>query len=197
MNVLDLDRRAVLRSIELVDSVEPGQVALPTPCDGWDLRALLMHMTSQHHAFAAAARLDVDDPAVWADRPLGTDYRGDYAAAAHDALAAFATDGVLGEVLRMPWISYERTFPGRQAISFHFLDYVVHGWDVAATLGVDRDIEDELLLATLRVAKLEVPDRPERLLPGSSFRPALPVGDGDGPQAELLQRLGRDPDWKA
>ena len=57
-------------------------------------------------------------------------------------------------------------FPARQAISFHFVDYVVHSWDVARTLDLPLDFEPALLDAALAVAKA-VPEVP----PGSGPAP--------------------------
>jgi len=50
---------------------------------------------------------------------------------AEAVLAAFAADGVLKRRFALPEISTAFDFPAAQAISFHFIDYVVHGWDVA------------------------------------------------------------------
>ena len=54
-------------------------------------------------------------------------------------------------------------FPAAQAISFHFIDYLVHGWDVARSLGVDYELEPDLLAAALPVAQA-VPDGEPRKL---------------------------------
>ena len=55
--------------------------------------------------------------------------------------AAFAADGVLDRDFTLPEIDPAATFPAGLAISFHFIDYVVHGWDVARTLGLDYQLE--------------------------------------------------------
>jgi uncharacterized protein (TIGR03086 family) len=197
MNVVELDRKAVLRSVDIVASVTPQDLSRPTPCAAWTLEQLLVHMIREHRGFAAAAAGETSDVSVWDDQPLGDDPAAAYADAAHAVVAAFAGDGVLAGTFWLPKVASDRTFPARQAISFHLLDYVVHGWDVAATLGQPRTVDDELVEATLRVARLEVPDRPQRALPGASFRTALPPVDGESPQQRMLRLLGRDPDWTA
>ncbi|MGH7292829.1 MAG: maleylpyruvate isomerase N-terminal domain-containing protein, partial [Myxococcota bacterium] len=52
--LLPLHRIAVLASIDVVDTVRPEDLHLPTPCAGWNLVDLLAHMTVQHRGFAAA-----------------------------------------------------------------------------------------------------------------------------------------------
>lgn len=79
------------------------------------------------------------------------------------------------------------------AISFHFVDYVVHAWDVAATLGVTVELADDVLGAALVVAR-RVPTDPARRGPGFAFAPALEVPEGAGVLEEALRLLGRAPE---
>src|SRR6201987_3793366 len=120
-------RTAVLASVDIVDGVNRDQLQRPTPCDGWNLGQLLAHMTVQHRGFAAAARGDGADLALWdassvADA-VAADPAGPYAAAAADVLEAFAADGVLGASFALPEFGPGAAFPGEQAIGFHFVDY--------------------------------------------------------------------------
>ena len=197
MNVVELDRRAVLRSVDVVSSVTPADLVRPTPCSAWTLELLLVHMIREHRGFAAAARGETSDLSVWDDQPLGADPAAAYADAARAVIEAFAADGVLGGTFWLPKVAADRSFPARQAISFHLLDYVVHGWDVAASLGLPWVADDELVEATLQVARLEVPDRPQRALPGASFRTALPPVEDASAHERMLRLLGRDPYWSA
>jgi uncharacterized protein (TIGR03086 family) len=184
------DQRAVLISVDLIARLTDRDLDRPTPCAGWTLRVLLEHMTTQHHGFAAAAAGDGADSAVWQARPAGPDPVAAYTDAAHRVVAAFAVADVLERPFALPEISTKTTFPGSLAIGFHFIDYVVHGWDVAHTLGVPFDLPPDLAATALRIAR-SVPDGPERHLPGAAFRPGLPVPEGAGPLDEILARLGR------
>ncbi|MCZ0986276.1 hypothetical protein O1M54_12615 [Streptomyces diastatochromogenes] len=58
---------------------------------------------------------------------------GVHRVAATAVLAAFAEPGAAEREFRLPELG--RSFPGHLAIGFHFVDYVVHAWDVAAALG--------------------------------------------------------------
>lgn len=199
MDIVRLDRTAVLESVRLVESAGPGDWDRPTPCDRWTLRLLVEHMGVQHLGFAAAARGEGADPAVWEPaRPAVGDPVARYREAAHAALDAFARPGVRDGRFALPEISAATTFPATTAIGFHFLDYVVHSWDVAAALGLRTALPEAVAEAALPLA-LRVPDGERRERPGAAFRPSLPPGpgaEGSGALHRVLSALGRSPDWR-
>jgi uncharacterized protein (TIGR03086 family) len=191
----DLDRHAVQRSMEVVRRVLPTDLDRPTPCEGWTVLDLLNHMTAQHRGFAAASRGQGGDLRHWTSDPAaGVDLVADYLAAAEEVLTAFAADGVLQRSFALPEVSTATEFPGVQAIGFHFIDYVVHGWDVARALGQEYHLDDELVPAALRIAEA-VPNGPERLAASAAFRPALAMDSATGALDRLLLLLGRSPTW--
>lgn len=191
INLLEADAAATRRSVEVVARLAPSDLDRPTPCAGWDLRALLAHMTVQHRGFAASAAGRGADPAVWRPTPA-PDPVAAYAAAADGVMTAFATPGVLDRDFVLPEIPRAPSFPGRIAVGFHLVDYVVHGWDVARTLGLPYTVDAEVLAATLPIARA-VPDGPGRLAPGAAFAPGLSLPADADPLDEILRRLGRDP----
>ncbi|GAB1510126.1 TIGR03086 family metal-binding protein [Actinophytocola sp. KF-1] len=187
--MLELHGRAMRHSVVVVSQIHDDQWALPTPCAGWTLRDLLAHMTTENHGFAAAAR---GERPTWAEARFGDDPRRDYAVSADAVVTAFAT---AAPEFWLPNISATRPFPAEQAIGFHLLDYVVHTWDVAASLGRTVALEDDLVAAAQKVADRDVPDNERRLRPGAGFQPAVKVPGEETPLASLLAFLGRDPEW--
>ena len=167
-NVVDLDRRAVEVSAGIAAHITAGQLTRPTPCAGWNLADLLSHMIAQHYGFAAAA--------------------------AHRVIAAFAADDVLQRSFWLPEIRGGISLRARTAIGFHLVDYVVHGWDVAAALGVPADYPPDVVAAALAIAE-QVPDDASRLADGAAFQPARPVPAGETPMRRMLLLLGRSPAW--
>lgn len=119
-----------------------------------------------------------------------------YTEAAELVIAAFAEPGVLDRVFVLPEVAGDRPIPGEVAVGFHLVDYVVHGWDVARTLGLPFEPPDEVLAAALPVARA-VPSGERRLEPGAAFGPALTFADGSDPLTEIIARLGRSPEWTA
>lgn len=193
-DVVGLNRRVVQRSVEIVAAVTADQLGLATPCAGWTLEDLLRHMIAQHHGFAAAAEGSSTELSVWEVHPVGDDPAGAYAAAADRLVTAFGADGVLGRALWLPEVRTGGPFPAPTAIRFHLVDYVVHGWDVAASIGIGADFEPDLVAAALSIAE-QVPIGAAREIQGAAFAAALPVSADQPPMDRMLRLLGRSPSW--
>jgi uncharacterized protein (TIGR03086 family) len=186
-NIRDLHRRSFEAVRPVVARVRPADLDRPTPCAEWDLRALLAHMTGQDRGFAAAALADVPaeafaprDPATWE-------------AGAAVVVAAFAAADPDRPVLLSEF--GDMRFPLDTVIGFHLIDTMVHGWDVAVSIGVEVDYDDDLLAAAQRTAEA-IPGGDARTTPGAAFAPILStVGEMDG-WARTLALVGRDADWQ-
>jgi uncharacterized protein (TIGR03086 family) len=190
-----MDAVAVRATVALVDGIEPDDLTRRTPCARWDLRALLAHMTVQHLGFAASATGEGADLERWRVQPLAEDYRAAYAGAAERVIAAFAGPDVLERMFALPEIGPSVAVPGRQAISFHFIDYVVHGWDVARALDRPFELPADLVAAAVPVAEA-VPDGERRRRPNASFAPRLESPRDADTWSRILALLGRSPEWK-
>lgn len=202
MTTIEIDPRtfhrvAVLRSVEAVDAVRASDLDRPTPCTGWTLADLLAHMTVQHHGFAAAARGNGADEAVWQVATVADAVRADpagtYAAAAHEVLDAFAADGITEATFALPEFGPDATFPGALAIGFHFVDYAVHGWDVAASMGMPYQLPDDAVTALLPLV-MGIPDGDFRDGAASPFDRAVDAAAATDFEKVLLH-LGRRPNW--
>jgi uncharacterized protein (TIGR03086 family) len=84
-------------------------------------------------------------------------------------------------------------FPTRVAIGMHFVDVLVHGWDVAVSLDLPYCPEDELASAALAIAS-GWPRAGERR---RHFGRRVAVPAADAPDfTRLLGLLGRSPSWR-
>lgn len=196
-DIRDLNARAVRDSMDVVRQVQVTDLARPTPCEGWTLADLLGHMAVQHHGFAAAARGDGANMKHWEFVSAGADAVQQYLAASEDVIAAFAElDDSLDAVFDLPEFQVDPPrFPARSGIGFHFIDYVVHAWDVAVTIGVDFELRPELEEDALRIT-LAVPNGDNRTVDGASFVPALEIPDDASTLDKVLLYLGRTPGWR-
>ncbi|MDL4771355.1 TIGR03086 family metal-binding protein [Actinomadura xylanilytica] len=191
----ELDRRASDLYLAAVAQVRPDSLHLPTPCADWTLHGLIRHQVSQDEGFAAAVDGRGADLRVWRNGRLGDDPFGAAKTSLDALLTAFEQDGVLDREFVLPEIRADGTFPARLAISFHFVDLVVHAWDVAATIGAPWEPGRELTDAALKVAGI-VPAAPGARGPGESFdQVAGPIDDGVPAEHRLLALLGRSPSW--
>ena len=194
-DIMALDARVVRATVSVVSQVGPADLARPTPCADWTLAELLAHMTAQHDGWAAAAAGDGGDLSRWQPGPPAADPVQEYAAAAGRVLAAFGADGVLDREFALAELSPLLRFPAAEAISFHFIDYLVHGWDVARSLGLDPpDYDPDLLAAALPVAQA-VPDGELRKQGVVPFAPGISVAGVLSVMDQIVAMLGRSPSW--
>ncbi|MGW0162645.1 TIGR03086 family metal-binding protein [Mycobacterium sp. NPDC003323] len=191
-DIAPLHHAVVLDSIAIVDAVDASDLARPTPCADWTLEQLLAHMTVQHRGFAASVRGAGRDLRLW-DPATVSDPRDDYAAAAHDVLDAFGAEGVADTMCALPEFGPDAAVPGSVAMAMHFVDYLVHGWDVAAGLGRNYRPSDESVTAALPIV-LGIPDDETRTAPEAPFGPAH-HGSAATDFDRILAHLGRRPDW--
>ncbi|PJN23886.1 TIGR03086 family metal-binding protein [Kitasatospora sp. CB02891] len=195
-DIQEFDARALKVTQTVVDRVAADRLDRPTPCGDWTLGQLLAHMTGQNHGFAFAAGGELHGREVWRDRPVGDDPGEEFAASAAAVVAAFGEEGVPEREFWLPEVRGGQWFPAVQAVGFHLVDYVVHGWDVAASIGVGIEFDADVLAAALTVAEA-VPTGASREREGAAFAPALDVPAGASVLDRILLLLGRDPNWSA
>jgi uncharacterized protein (TIGR03086 family) len=188
-NILELHRRATDSVLSVVARVRDADLDRPTPCAGWDLRTLLAHMIGQDHGFAAAALADVSTEAF---EPRAASVEA-HAAGAAVVVAAFAAADPERDVL-MP--EFGARLPFRTVVGFHLVDTLVHGWDVAASLGGGVWYDDDLVAAVLEQAEA-VPGGDMRTAPGAAFGPVRTEAEAATGWVRTLALLGRDPRWMA
>jgi len=99
---------------------------------------------------------------------------------------------VLDGAFYLPEIRDGGPYPAPMAIGFHFVDEVVHAWDLAKSIGATAEFDDEVLDMALSIAA-RVPNDP--VTRGDGF--AFALGADPDPDAPTLDRivtlLGRRP----
>jgi uncharacterized protein (TIGR03086 family) len=198
VDIRSMHRSAVLASVDVVSAVTTDDLSRPTPCAGWNLADLLAHMTVRHRGFAAAAHGQGADLAIWQPgtvaAAVAADPAGAYSAAASGVIDAFAGADVLDAMFALPELAPDATIPGSMAIGFHLVDYVVHTWDVARSVGNPVDLPAEVVAAALPIA-FGVPDGDFRTIANAVFGPAIPSTESVDDLDRILAYLGRSPEW--
>jgi uncharacterized protein (TIGR03086 family) len=185
----ELDRQAMKIAGEVVSLVRPAQLTLPTPCADWTLHGLLRHLVSEDTAFAAATTAADQSEVDWNAGRLGADPAADYARSAAAYLDAFEPDVVLHRLMR---IGAFGVVPGSVAVSMHLIDTVVHGWDVAKTIGVPYEPDEHLVATSLEIMKRFPAQRPT-----VAFDVVVDVPAAASVLDKLVAYVGRKPDWSA
>ncbi len=167
----------------LIAGVRADQWEVGTPCEKWDVRQVVNHVTSVVQMFGAAAAGDSAPP-----RPTDTDVLGDAPAAtfgesAAATLAAWrGRDSFDGDVI-LPL----GPVPARNAIGINLVDACVHGWDIAIATGQHPDLDPEACALALAASEQLLPTVGRR----DRFAEAVPVPDGAPVADRLVAYLGR------
>ncbi|HEY2207435.1 MAG TPA: TIGR03086 family metal-binding protein [Pseudonocardia sp.] len=182
---------AVLQDLaELVDGIDDGRLADPTPCTEYDVAALREHVLGWLTTFAAGFA----DPDGRAPRADLSGYRAPADPAAAVRAAADQLDRALrdGAADRPLWLG-EASMPGELALSMILWEYQMHGWDLAAALG--RPWDPPGVAESLEFAPGMLSDDYQG--EGKPFGPRVAVPDDAPPLDRLLGFSGRDPHWKS
>jgi len=176
-DIAQLHRRALDATHKIVAGIQPDQRTLPTPDEGWDVRALLNHIVSGNlWAVELTAGQTIDE----VGDPLGA-----YDASAQAAAAAFEEAGALDAQCA---VSYGPV-PGSVYAGHRFIDVLIHGWDLAIATGQDATLDSALVAACLAVVE---PQAGLMQASGSYGSHVDAPADAD-PQTRLLALLGRRP----
>jgi uncharacterized protein (TIGR03086 family) len=185
-----LDRLAAAAA--LIGQASQASQAAPTPCAEWTVTQVLQHAAGDQLAWAAALGVGSGpdgnpfEPSGHLDQGVGELL--DPALAT--ARTAWAKIGSVDDAVPTPLPQGE--LPAPVAAAACALDAAIHAWDIAAALGQPGFLSDDLATQLLP-ARIII----EPLRQFGVYAAALAPQPADGPAAELLRYLGRDPQWQA
>jgi len=174
---------AIAYALGACAQVAPGEMTRPTPCQDWDLAALLAHLAASMSDLESAIRTGHLDPDPAAGGPDG----GDPVEALRDQAAnllfsCYAHHGpgrlVLVGGLPLPAVIVACTGA---------VEIAVHGWDVSAARGRGGPIPPALATRMLGLCPLLVASR------AGLFAPPVAVSPQASPGDRLVAYLGRSP----
>jgi uncharacterized protein (TIGR03086 family) len=181
-------RQAMTQTESIVAAVGPGQLTHPTPCDEYDVRALLSHIVGGLNRVAIAGEGgDALARPARADDVPDDRWLAAYRTASARAAAAWTDDAKLDALVELPW----GKIPGRFAIAGYIQEILTHGWDLAKATGQPTERDPELAAFALAGAR--------RILPAEArgadvpFGPVVQVAPDAGRYAQLAAWLGRQP----
>ena len=135
----------------VVDSVTPAELSGPTPCDEWDVQALLNHVIlwSSHSLERRAHGESVAPELMERDFAAEPDFAVAYRVQLDRALAAWADPAVWDRELDMMGAQTPAADVGALIIA----ELVLHGWDLAAATGQEYAVSDRAAEAALRAVE--------------------------------------------
>jgi uncharacterized protein (TIGR03086 family) len=194
MHVTDLHRRSVEGFIARLDALESlGADAWrgPTPCEEWDVRALVNHVVNEDlWTVPLMEGATMDDVGDRFDGDLLGDDPLSIARSACEMAIVAATSGIVAG--RTVHLSFGDA-PADEYAHQLAADHIVHAWDLAVATGGDTAVDPELIEA----CALWFADREDMYRSAGVIgpRPDRAGSDHDDPQSRLLVAFGRDPSW--
>jgi uncharacterized protein (TIGR03086 family) len=195
--------RAQATAATVLARLTPDDLAKPTPCDEFDVRALAGHLLAVALRVRNVGRGESPfsvDEIVPVD---GDRYADAWAEAGAEVADAWADDATLERVVELPWA----TLPGSATLIMWTNELSVHAWDLATATGQSVDWDDTVLapafagiqmglpaegrIESFEAARANMPEGEEDF--GYPFKAAVEVPE----DAPLIDRLvawnGRDP----
>jgi uncharacterized protein (TIGR03086 family) len=169
--------QAVAQTGRVVHNLRAAQLDDRTPCDEWDVRALLRHTIDVINRVTSTVTGETPEPV-----DSVTDLDGlvaEYDRAAGASAAAWGQAGVMDRELTSPW----GPTPGARVCRLNLADTLVHGWDLARASGQPTDGFDPDLASTA-LAFMHEMMKPE-YRGGPAFGPEVDVA----PDAPVYDRL--------
>ena len=177
---------AISYALGVCTLVEPGDMALPTPCPGWDLGTLLVHLSDSIADLETAVRtghLDLErpgNPPAWPPTGNPVDVLRDRAAELLSVSYCYVGPERFVAVGGLP-------VPVGLVVCTGAVEIAVHGWDVSSALGACAPIPAVLATRMLRLCPLLVAGR------DGLFAAPVKVPAQASPGDQLLGYLGRQP----
>jgi uncharacterized protein (TIGR03086 family) len=183
--ILDGLARASAAIGDLIDRIAVNQLAAPTPCTEWNVRAVVDHVVGMNLVLVALFE-ERPMPERGADR-LGADPAGAYHRSAAALRAAVARPGVLerSQTTRVGGAT------GAERLQWRIVDLLAHGWDLVQATGIAAELPDGLVEQALTFARAQLSGqaRAGRFADPRSIRDDAPAID------RLAALTGRPVPW--
>ena len=173
---LGLFEQATSYTVDVLTTVEPTDLDLPTPCKGWDVRDVVLHLADVSDA--------VIDLTVTGALTMPTPCPRSTAAPVAVAVERIAA---LRETLTVNADVAAELLMG--AAQGGANELAAHAWDIATALGLDRPIPAETASALLAL----IDGHLDAAARGGNFAAAVPMPSSADPSDRFVAYLGRRP----
>jgi uncharacterized protein (TIGR03086 family) len=173
-----------------LDLVTPERLTMETPCEGWDVSALLQHVTGGNRMVVAlidgAEASDVGPIFARTSSLEGPELIEACRDSVEEAEGALVEIEDPNSLVHFPGLD----MPASQLQTFRICDLTLHAWDLARAVGADEELPADAVaysLASLEAMEGMIP--PGMFGEGASGQLAQDAGE----QAMLLDLSGRRP----
>ena len=180
---------AARQFIRLVEQVQDDQLQSNTPCESWDLEALIDHVLEAWIGLARAGRKlpPLDRHAKISTVATDINWKSQLQRQSLDLAAAWSTPQAWTGVAQAGRLR----LPGKVLGVIALSELVLHGWDLAQA--TDQKFSTDQTTANTLIAFFERLDSAER---GSNYQPVRSPSDPANSTDLLVSLSGRDPAWR-
>jgi uncharacterized protein (TIGR03086 family) len=181
-SIQSLNAASISRLTHDVVTTDDRLMTSATPCAQWTVADLIVHMNDEHEAISQTVL-----------GPLGNradDPREDFGLIAARWTVAL---NQAGATVMVPKAGL--ALPTEQVLAIHFVDMLVHRWDLAKATGRESTFDASLTAAGLPIARFVTNASNPYGLVGLAYRTALPEEPGRSGIDNIAALLGRNPNW--
>jgi uncharacterized protein (TIGR03086 family) len=187
VDTVDLFRGAIEAFDQRVRQIDADQWQLDTPCDDWNVRALVNHVLNEDlwciPLLKGQTIADVGDR--FDGDLLGDDPQATWTAAVQPAIDAVSAPGAMEATTHLSF----GDVPGREYTMQLFADHLIHAWDLARAIGADETLPADLVEG----CATWFAEREELYRGAGVIGDRVELGAETDPQQQLLAAFGRDP----
>lgn len=186
MNATEFYEQATVAFGRVAKSLEQDHLGKPTPCDEWDVRALLAHIVDEN--LWVPPLLEGQTIEQVGNRFEGDMLGDDPVDAWENARAA----GVAAALAASPEAVVHVSFGDITATEYLnqvATDHAIHAWDLATAIGTAPEVDADVVEAAYDYLAPQV----DAWRSGGAFGPAVPVPPEAGRFEQLIGMTGRDP----
>ncbi|MGW0640371.1 maleylpyruvate isomerase family mycothiol-dependent enzyme [Nocardia salmonicida] len=181
-DLLRLDAMALALIAHDVTTVSDTELDAPTPCDGWTVTDLIDHMNERHEDVIASVLAPIDHGA--------DDPRDGFPQTAARWVVAMEQTGATVDLPERGPLATDTV------LAIHFVDMLVHRWDLSRALSRPYPVPDRLLEAALPIARSITAPGSALNGPGGSYRPRVESNRALPAMDTIAALLGRNPHWR-
>lgn len=188
MTLTNFHKAAMAFASEHIAALDVDGLGTPIQgCEGWTAADLVGHLAMVNTMCGNSTSGKGPDQLPTPEELVGDDPLGAYARSAATFTAAYANEA---EVFAKEMPTPVGMYPGNVVMTQGTLENLVHGWDLARSLGRDTMIPDEMVGEALgRI--LGAQPLYQQFFEMEFFSPSVAVGPDAGPQDRLMAYLGR------
>lgn len=177
---------AIEKAGELLGKIDSTHLSRPTPCDDFSVEDLGRHVVHVADRLNQLGQGSAWDELPQTDDTEAADFSSVFAARSKEVVTTWSEPEAYAAIREVPW----GAVPGAGCLVVYVPEFVTHSWDLAAAIGVDLNLDDEIVRAAFETSAFLPEDA--RGGPDAPFGPRVHVADDAPLLLQVAGAMGRD-----